>query len=300
MSLAAHACNPMSLPKSPVAHDTGAGTFAVPVVRVEATHGWPSLRLRELWSYRELLYFLTWRDVKVRYKQTLLGAAWAILQPVATMLVFTLFFGRLAGIPSEGVPYALFAYSGLLLWTFFSTALVQAANSLVGSVNLVTKVYFPRLIVPTASVAGGVVDLALAAVPLVVLMAAYGVAPPLEALLAPAFVLLVVLTALGAGFWLSALNVRFRDVKHVLPFLTQFWLFASPIAYPATLLAEQWRPVYALNPIVGAVEGLRWAVLGADSDPAAMVAVSSIVAVALFASGIVYFRRMERTFADVV
>jgi lipopolysaccharide transport system permease protein len=278
----------------------GISSATEPVVRVQATRGWPSLRLRELWSYRELLYFLTWRDLKVRYKQTVLGATWAVLQPLATMLIFTVIFGRLAGIPSEGVPYALFAYSGLVLWTFFSTALVQAANSLVVSGKLVTKVYFPRLIVPTASVAAGVVDLLLAGAVLAVLMGAYGAVPPVQLFLAPAFVLLIVMTALGAGFWLAALNVQYRDVKHAVPFLTQFWLFASPIAYPATLIDEPWRTVYALNPIVGAVEGFRWATLGADNSPASMIAVSSVVTVALFASGAVYFRRMEKTFADVV
>jgi lipopolysaccharide transport system permease protein len=282
------------------AYAEGTASATEAVVRVQATRGWPSLRLRELWSYRELLYFLTWRDLKVRYKQTVLGATWAILQPLATMLIFTLFFGRLAGIPSDGIPYALFALSGLVLWTFFSTALVQAANSLVVSVKLVTKVYFPRLIVPTATVAAVVVDLLLAGAVLGVLMAAYGAVPPVQVFVAPAFVLLIVLTALGAGFWLAALNVQYRDVKHAVPFLTQFWLFASPIAYPASLLDEQWRTVYALNPVGGAVEGFRWAILGADNSPASMIAVSSVVTLALFASGVVYFRRMEKTFADVV
>jgi lipopolysaccharide transport system permease protein len=269
-------------------------------VRVQRTRGWPSLRLREIWTYRELLYFFTWRDVKVRYKQTALGAAWAILQPLATMLVFTLVFGRLAGIPSEGVPYALFAYSGLVLWTFFSTGLVQAANSLVVSANLVTKVYFPRLLVPTASIGAAVLDVVLASSVLVLLMAGYGVAPPAQVLLAPLFVALAAATALGAGFWLSALNVQFRDVKYTLTFLTQLWLFATPIAYPSTLLDEPWRTLYALNPLVGAVEGFRWATLGADVAPGSMIAVSTAVATALLVSGAFYFRRMERTFADVI
>ncbi len=268
-------------------------------VRVERSRGRPSLRLPELWAYRELLYFLTWRDVKVRYKQTALGVVWAILQPLLAMVVFTLFFGHLAKVGSEGLPYALFSYSGLVLWTFFSNSLMQSSNSLVASSNLLTKIYFPRLLVPLGTVAAGFVDLVLAFGVLAILMAVYGVSPPLTAVLTPVFLLIATCAVLGIGFWLSALNVKYRDVRYVVPFLSQLWLFATPIAYPSSLLHEPWRTVYGLNPMVGAVDGYRWSLLGAPS-PGWSVAVSTVTAAVLLVSGLYYFRRMERSFADIV
>lgn len=269
-------------------------------VRVQRSRGWPKLRFGELWHYRELLFFLTWRDLKVRYKQTALGVAWAILQPLAAMLVFSLFFGRLAKLPSDGIPYPLFSYSGLVLWTFFSGALVQASNSLISSASLITKVYFPRLLIPLGTVTSALVDLFLSSLLLVGLMAYYDVVPTARALLVPVFVLMTFATALGVGLWLSALNVQYRDVRYLVPFLTQFWLFATPIVYPSTLLDEPWRTLYGLNPMVGAVEGFRWALVGTDTSPGPMVLVSAAITLLLLASGAFYFRWRERRFADVI
>jgi lipopolysaccharide transport system permease protein len=271
-----------------------------PVLVIEPARGWVSLRLDELWEYRELLYFLVWRDIKVRYKQTALGAAWAIIQPFCTMVVFSLFFGRLAKIPSNGVPYPIFAYAALVPWTFFANGLTQSANSIVGSANLIQKVYFPRLAIPIATVCSEVVDFALAFSVLIGMMAYYGIAPTAHVWLLPLFLLLALVTSLGVGLWLSALNVYFRDVRYVVPFVTQFWLFATPVAYPSTLLQQPWLTVYGLNPMVGVVEGFRWALLGTGQPPGGMVLVSAVVAVGLLASGAWYFRRMERSFADVV
>ena len=272
----------------------------VPVTVIRPARGWISLNLRELWQYRELLYFLVWRDVKVRYKQTVLGAAWAILQPVATMVVFTLFFGRLAGVPSDGVPYPLFSLAALVPWTFFATGLVQSSNSLVGSQQLITKVYFPRLAIPIASVLAGVVDFALAFLVLLGVMAAYGVAPGARGVWIVPLLVLAFATALGVGLWLAALHVRYRDVRYVMPFFVQLWLLATPVAYPSSLLGEPWRTLYGVNPMVGVVEGFRWALLGTGTAPGPAVAVSSLVAVGLLLGGTVYFRRTERTFADVI
>ena len=272
----------------------------IPVTRIRPSRGWVALGLGELWEYRELLWFLVWRDVKVRYKQTALGAGWAILQPIATMVVFSLFFGRLAGVPSDGLPYPIFSFAALVPWTFFSQGLAQSANSLVGSQNLITKVYFPRLAIPIATVLAGLVDFALAFLVLVVMMLAYGIVPGPEVLMLPPLLLLALVTALGAGLWLSALNVQFRDVRYIVPFLTQLWLFLTPIAYPSSLLEEPWRTVYGLNPMAGVVEGFRWALLGTAEPPGPMLAASVIAALALLASGAFYFRRMEKTFADVV
>lgn len=269
-------------------------------VRVEPTGGWPRLNLRDLWRYRELFYFLTWRDIKVRYKQTVLGAAWALVQPLAAMAIFTIFFGRLAGIPSEDVPYSVFAFAGLVLWLFFATGITQAANSLVAGASLVTKVYFPRLLMPASSVLAGAVDLVLASTLLVGLALILGVTPPPAVVAAPLFVLIAFTSAAGVGLWLSALNVQFRDVRHVVPFLTQFWLFATPVAYPSSLLDEPWRTLYGLNPMAGAVDGFRWAVLGTPAPPVGMILLSTLVAVVLLVSGAFYFRRMEKTFADVI
>jgi lipopolysaccharide transport system permease protein len=270
------------------------------VTVIRPSRGWAPLRLSELWEYRELLYFLVWRDIKVRYKQTALGAAWAIIQPFFTMLVFTLFFGRLANIQSDGVPYALFSFAALVPWTFFANGLSQSADSLVGSANLIKKVYFPRLVVPLAAVLSGVVDFALAFLVLIAMMLYFGIVPTLNVIWLPLLLLLALITALGVGLWLSALNVEFRDVRYVVPFLIQFWLFATPIAYPSSLLSEPWRTLYGLNPMAGVVEGFRWALIGTNTAPGAMILVSALAAVAILVSGAYYFRRMEKTFADVV
>jgi len=259
-----------------------------------------SLRLRDLWEYRELLYFLVWRDIKVRYKQTALGAAWAVLQPLLTMLVFSIFFGRLAGMKSDGLPYPIFSFAALVPWTLFANGLGGSANSLVGNANLITKVYFPRLVIPVATVLAGLVDFALAFAVLLAMMLYYGIAPTANVLWLPGFVLLALVSSLGVGLWLSALNVEFRDVRHVVPFVTQFWLFATPIAYPSSLLPEPWRTVYGLNPMVGVVEGFRWALLGTQTRPGPVVAASSLAAVAILVGGVFYFKRVEKTFADVV
>lgn len=262
--------------------------------------GWPRLPLGELWASRELIGFLVWRDIKLRYKQTLLGAAWAIIQPVLTMVVFSLFFGRLAGVPSDGVPYPVFSFAALVPWTLFSFGLTQATQSVVGSQHLITKVYFPRLAIPLAAVLSGVVDFVLALAVLLVMMAAYGITPTAHIIWLPFFTALVLVAALGAGLWLSALNVEYRDVRYAVPFLTQLWLFATPIAYPGSLLGEPWRTLYGINPMAGAVEGFRWALLGTSPVPPGMTAISVVVTLVLLVGGALYFQRMERTFADVV
>lgn len=274
-----------------------------PVARslvIAPSRGWRSLDLRELWQYRELLYFLTWRDIAVRYKQTLLGAAWAIVQPLLTMVVFSVFFGKLAKMPSDGLPYPLFSFAALVPWSFFAGGLAQSSNSLVGSANLIRKVYFPRLVVPLGSVLSGAVDFALAFLVLIGMMAYYGVRPGLGVLALPFFFLLAFLTAVGAGLWLSALNVQFRDVRHIVPFLSQIWLFATPIAYPSSLLEGGWKVLFALNPMVGVVDGFRWSLLGSGAAPGPVILVSSVSSLLLLVSGAYTFRRMERTFADVV
>lgn len=269
-------------------------------IRIAPSRGWVSLRLGELWEYRELLYFLVWRDIKVRYKQTALGAAWAIIQPFFTMVVFSLFFGKLAQVPSDGIPYPIFSYAALVPWTFFANGLSQSANSLVGSANLIKKIYFPRLVVPISAVLSGLIDFALAFAVLLAMMLYYGVMPTANLLWLPAFLVLALVTSLGAGLWLSATNVQFRDVRYTVPFLTQFWLFATPIAYSSSLLDEPWRTLYGLNPMAGVVEGFRWALLGSQTQPGPIVAVSALAAVVLLVSGAYYFRRMERIFADIV
>ena len=271
-----------------------------PVVTIMPSRGWVPLRIGEIWEYRELLYFLVWRDVKVRYKQTALGAAWAVIQPVLTMLVFSLFFGRLAKVPSDGIPYPLFAFAALVPWTFFANGLNQASNSLVGSANLVKKVYFPRLVIPVASVLSGIIDLLLALGVLVVMMAYYGWLPTVKIVFLPFFLLLALVASLAVGLWLSALNVEFRDVRYTIPFLTQLWLFATPIAYPSTLLSPPWRTVYGLNPMVGVVEGFRWALFDTGVRPGGVVIASSVATLVLLVGGAFYFRRMERTFADII
>ena len=266
---------------------------------VDPSSGWAAPRLGDLWTYRELLFFLVWRDVKVRYKQTALGVAWAVLQPLLTMFVFSLFFGRLARMASDGLPYPVFNLAGLVPWTFFAFGLNEAATSVVGSRHLITKVYFPRLAIPLATVLAGLVDFAIAFLLLLLVMAWYGIVPGLEALFVIPLVLLAFVTALGVGLWLAALNVQYRDVRYVLPFLTQLWLFATPIVYPTSLVPAAWRPVYGLNPMVGVVDGFRWALLG-SAPPGPALAVSACAALALALGGIFYFRRMERAFADIV
>jgi lipopolysaccharide transport system permease protein len=269
-------------------------------VQIEPATGWVSLRLRELWHYRELVYFLTWRDIKVRYKQTALGAAWAIIQPFFTMVVFSLFFGRLAKIPSDGVPYPIFAYVALVPWTFFANSLAQSADSLVGSANLIKKVFFPRLAIPISSVLSGVVDFCLAFAVLVAMMIFYGMVPTANVLWLVPLLLLALVTSLGVGLWLSALNVQYRDVRYVVPFIVQFWLFATPVAYPSSLLEQPWRTLYGINPMAGVVEGFRWALLGTVDPPGPMIAVSAAAALIVLIGGAYYFRRMETTFADRV
>lgn len=287
--------------KIPEVTKTSSDSNAMPYLRLEPSKGWVALKLHELWEYRELLYFLTWRDIKVRYKQTVLGAAWAILQPFMTMIVFTLFFGGLAQIPSDGVPYPIFSYAALVPWTFFATGLSMSSNSLVGSANLIKKVYFPRLTIPIATVLSGVVDFVLAFIVLLFMMLFFGIAPTSNIIFLPAFLLLAFVTSLGVGLWLSAMNVQFRDVRYTVPFITQFWLFITPIAYPSSLIEnEVLRAIYGINPMAGVVEGFRWALLGVDSAPGPVIIVSSLTALFLFVSGLFYFRRMEKTFADVV
>jgi len=264
------------------------------------SRGWISLNLRDLWEYRELLYFLTWRDIKVRYKQTVLGAAWAIIQPFFTMVVFSLFFGKLAKVPSDDIPYPVFSYAALVPWTFFANGLSQSSTSLVASANLIRKVYFPRLVVPISAVISGVVDFALAFVVLLGMMLLYGIVPTAAIVWRPLLLLLALVTSLGVGLWLTAMNVQFRDVHYAVPFLVQAWMFATPIAYPSNLLDQPWRTVYGINPMAGVVEGFRWALLGAETAPGPIVFVSTLVAIGLLVSGAYYFRRMEKTFADVV
>lgn len=273
---------------------------SLPSLLISPPKGWASINFKELWDYRELLYFLTWRDVKVRYKQTALGAAWAIIQPFFMMVVFSLFFGKLGGIPSDGIPYPVFVYCALLPWQLFAHALSESSNSLVGNQNLITKVYFPRLVVPVSAVLGGLVDFAIAFLILLGMMAYYGIAPTIMIVTLPLFLLLAVVTALGVGLWLSALNVQYRDVRYTIGFLTQFWLFATPVAYPSSLVPEQWRWLYGLNPMAGVVEGFRWALLGKAEGPGALLIVSIVVVLLIFIGGLYYFRRMEDTFADIV
>lgn len=269
-------------------------------LRIEPSRGWVSLQLKDLWAYRELMYFFVWRDIKVRYKQTALGAAWAVIQPLFTMLIFSLFFGRLAKIPSDGIPYPLFAYAALVPWTFFAQGLTQSADSLVGQGNLIKKIYFPRLAIPLSAVSAGLVDFCISFTVLLGLMARYGVRPSRHVIWLPCLLLLAFVTSLGAGLWLSALNVRFRDVKYALPFVVQFWMFATPIAYPSTLLHGPWRTIFALNPMVGVAEGFRWALLGAKTAPGPMLLASALAALVVLVGGAFNFRRMEKSFADLV
>ena len=269
-------------------------------ITIKPSKGWATLNLKDLWNYRELIYFFTWRDLKVRYKQTLLGASWAVLQPFLTMIVFSIFFGGLAKVPSDDVPYPIFSYTALLPWTLFSKAMSDASRSLVSSANIISKVYFPRLILPLASVLAGVVDFLIAFVVLLGMMVFYKITPTGNVWFLPLFVLLALITAIGVGLWLSALNVMYRDVGYIIPFLTQFWMYVTPIAYPASMVPEKWKFVYALNPLTGVVEGFRWALLGTGDGPGISLFISASIAILLTISGLFYFRRMERKFADMV
>jgi lipopolysaccharide transport system permease protein len=284
-----------------LAIDPGEATItqAMPPFIVRPGGGWTSLGLRELWEYRELLYFLVWRDIKVRYKQTILGGAWAIIQPFFMMIVFSLFFGRLARVPSDGLPYPVFTFCALLPWQLFAHALSESSNSLVANERLITRVYFPRLVVPLSAVLGGLVDFAIAFVVLLAMIAYYGLTLHLAVLTLPLLVLLAVMTAFGVGLWLSALNVQYRDVRYTLTFLTQFWMFSTPIAYPSSIVPQRWRLLYGLNPMAGVVEGFRWALLGTQ-PPGPMLAVSVVAVIVILVGGLYYFRRMEETFADIV
>ncbi|HLE82110.1 MAG TPA: ABC transporter permease [Dehalococcoidia bacterium] len=271
-----------------------------PAVVIQSSPGWALPDLAELWQNRELLYFLIWRDIKVRYKQTAVGAAWAVVQPLLMMVVFTLFFGRVAGISSGDVPYPIFTFSALLPWQLFALGLTLASTSLVVNERLITKVYFPRILVPTAAVLAGLLDFGIAFLLLIGMMIYFGIVPALAVFALPLFLLLAVITALGLSYWLSALDVQYRDVRYTIPFLVQIWLLATPVFYPSSLISERWQFLLALNPMTGVVEGFRWALLGQGGTPEPMVAVSALVAVVMFVGGVLYFRRVERYMADVV
>ena len=267
---------------------------------IEPAGRWPKIDFRELWEYRGLFFFLVWRDIKVRYAQTVLGAGWAILQPVLTMVVFTIIFGNFAKIPSDGVPYAVFSLAALVPWTYFSTAFSGASNSLVSSTNLITKIYFPRLVIPFAPVLAGLVDMAIAFAILLLVMLSFGIVPSVGAvILVPVLTLVMMFAAAGVGCWLSALNIQYRDVKYVTPFLVQVWMYASPIVYPMSLVPEEYRPFYALNPLAGVIEGFRSVLLGTGSIAGSTIAISFLMSVVLLVTGVLYFRRTERLFADV-
>jgi lipopolysaccharide transport system permease protein len=278
-----------SAPMQPAIHHT----------HIQPSKGWVAVRLGELWKHRELLFFLTWRDFKVRYKQTVMGVSWAVIQPLLTMVVFTFIFGRMAQLDSDGLPYPLFSFAALVPWTFFVYALNQASNSLVSSANIIKKVYFPRIALPLATVFSGLVDLAIAFLVLFVLMAIYRFPPSSNVIWLPMFVLMAFAATVGISLWLSAMNVLFRDVRYAIPFLTQIWFFLTPIAYSSSIIDEPWRTLYGLNPMAGVVEGIRWSLLGAPAS-ASMILVSSLSATFLLITGAFYFSRMEKTFADVV
>jgi homopolymeric O-antigen transport system permease protein len=283
--------------------ETGSSFFphlSEPTVVIEPHRGLLDLDLKGMWEYRELLYFLVWRDLKVRYRQTLIGAGWAILQPLMTMVVFTAVFGTFAKIPSDGLPYSIFIYSALLPWNLFASSLARGSTSVVGNAQLISKIYFPRLILPLSGILSPLVDFAVAFVILIGMMIWYSTLPTWRVLALPLFILLALLTALAVGLWLSALDARYRDVGHTIPFLVQLWFFASPVAYPVSLVPEQWRTLYSLNPMVGVIEGFRWALLGRQGPDFAVIAVSAVMVFALLLPGIVYFRYTERTFADVI
>ena len=288
----------MAVTQTQVATIEHPGDF--PVVHIAARRGWLALDLAELWAYRELLYFFVWRDIKVRYKQTVIGAAWAVLQPVMTMLVFSLFFGKLAKISSGGLPYPIFYYCALLPWMYFSAAMQGATNIVVDQQRVITKIYFPRVVLPIAAVLSGLLDFAISFVVLLGMMVYYRIIPTGAVIWLPAFTLLAILTALGVGLWLSALNALYRDVRYVVPFLVQFWMFASPVVYPSSIVPEKWRWLYGLNPMAGVIEGFRWALTGHGQPPGILLAASSAAVVLLVFSGLVYYHAVEGTMADVV
>jgi lipopolysaccharide transport system permease protein len=288
------------LPKDLMSSTTQSPAVQIPTIRIAPPQGWLDLRLTELWHSRELLYFFVWKDVKIRYKQTAIGAAWAILQPILTMLIFTLFFGRLAKIPSEGLPYPLFYFCALLPWLYFSSSLQNATNVIVEQQRVITKVYFPRLVLPLSSIGSPLLDLAIGFVILVIMLIYYGVHPSWGLLTLPLFLALAILTAFGVGLWLSALNAMYRDVRYVVPFLVQFWMFASPVAYPTSLVPARWRWLYGLNPMAGVIEGFRWALTGHGDPPGVLLMASSAAVLLLVFSGTVFFQKMEGVIADVV
>ena len=275
-------------------------TARTPTVQIRPSRGLFHLDLRSVWLYRELLVFLVWRDTKVRYKQAVIGAGWAVFQPLISMLLFTAIFSYLAKLPSDGVPYPLFAYAGLLPWNFIAQATSRSGTSLVGESHLISKVYFPRLIIPLAAASAPAVDLVCALVMMIPLMLWFGITPGWQILLFPIFVVIALLAALAVSLWFSALHVKFRDVGHIIPFFVQFWMFASPVVYPVSLIPEQWRALYSLNPVVGVVEGFRWTLLGQHAPSLGTILPSICIVLVLFVSGVVYFKRMERTFADVI
>ena len=273
----------------------------LPLVTLQPASGWSLGNFRDLWLYRELIYFMTWRDLKVRYKQTVLGVSWAVLKPFMTMVVFSIFFGNLAKVPSDGVPYPIFAFTALLPWELFANALSISSRSLVQNSHMITKVYFPRIILPLSSILAGLVDFLIAFVILIGMMLFYRVTPTAAVWTLPLFLLLTLVTALGVGLWLAALNVLYRDVNYITPFLTQFWLFITPIVYPTSMVPDRWQFLYALNPMTGVVEGFRWAILGTTTgSPGLILVISSLISVLLLISGLLYFRRTERLFADMV
>jgi len=278
----------------------GKADGVIKTIRILPSRGWVPIKLKDIWEYRELLYFLTWRDIKVRYKQTVLGATWAILQPFLTMVIFSIFFGKLAGLPSDGIPYPIFSYSGMVIWLFFANGVTLSSSSMVSEANTIKKVYFPRMVIPISAILSGGVDFILAFIVLLGMMVFYGIMPTVAIVWLPLLFLLAFVTSLGVSLWLSAMNVMFRDVRYVVPFLVQAWLFATPIAYSSSLLKGKWKTIYGINPMAGVVDGFRWAILGVETKPGPMIAVSSVVAVALLISGAYFFRRMERSFADVV
>lgn len=269
-------------------------------ILIKPSIGWAALNLKDLWIYRELVYFMTWRDLKVRYKQTLLGASWAVLQPFLTMVVFSIFFGGLAQVPSDNVPYPIFSYTALLPWTLFSKALLDASKSLVSNAHVITKIYFPRIILPLATIMAGIVDFFIAFVVLLGMMVFYKIVPTANIWTLPFFLILALITSLGVGLWLSALNVLYRDINYATHFITQFWMFVTPIAYSSTMIPDKWKLVYSLNPMAGVVNGFRWALLGIGEGPGADLMVSVGVAIILLISGLIYFKRTERLFADMV
>jgi len=270
------------------------------VTIIRPTKGFAVEKLTKLWEYRELLYFFIWRDIKVRYKQTIIGILWAIIQPLLAMVVFSLFFGRLAKIPSDNIPYPIFSYAALVPWTFFANGLSQCSESLVSSAELLKKIYFPRLAIPIAAVLSGVVDFFLTFLVLLFMMPFFGITPTSAIIWLPFFLFLAFITSLGVGLWLTTMNVLFRDVRYVVPFLIQLWLFASPIVYPSSLLSEPWRSIYGINPMAGVVEGFRWALLGTGNAPGTILIVSTFVSLFLLFSGIIFFCRIEKNFADIV